>query len=271
VAALGDECELIAITTSGDRDAQPGDKSRFVKEIDEALLRGEIDVAVHSAKDVPGELEEGLMIAAVPVAEDARDCLVGAAGIEDLEPGARVGSSSLRRQSQLLASRDDIEVVPLRGNVDTRLRKVADGDYDAIVLATAGLRRLGRNQEVGTVLERERFVPAAGQGLLALETRADDEPARSVLTSVDDGASHARLLAERAAVTALGATCYTPVGVNASIEGETIELLGYAGTVDGRDWVTDRHVAPVDDPAGAGDQLAQRMLAAGAGEILSRT
>jgi hydroxymethylbilane synthase len=264
------EPELVTITTSGDRGAGgPGDKSRFVKEIEEALLAGEIDVAVHSAKDVPGQLPSGLEIAAVPPGEDARDALVGAQSIEALPAGARVGTSSLRRRSQLLALRADVEVVSLRGNVDTRLRKLSEGESDAALLALAGLRRLGRDSEAGAALDPETFVPAPGQGLLALETRSGDGT-RALLEAIADAGARGRLEAERAVVETLDTSCHTPVGAHARIAGERIEVHAYAGLPDGSEWITDRLTGSADDPAGVGAELAGRMLTAGAGELLRR-
>jgi hydroxymethylbilane synthase len=261
--------ELLPIATAGS--AQ--DKSRFVKEIDEALLRGDVDLAVHSAKDVPGELPRGLTIAAAPAAEDARDALVGKAGsLDELPEKARVGTSSLRRRSQLLAIRPDLELIELRGNVDTRLQKLADGGYDAIVLALAGLRRLDRDMEVSALLEVDGFVPAAGQGILALGTRADDAATAAIVQPLNDEATMARLRAERAVVEALDATCRTPVGVHASAGdgGETLRIDAYVGLPDGREWIRDR-VEGNGDVAELGKELAGRMLAAGAGEILRRS
>jgi hydroxymethylbilane synthase len=246
------------------------DKSRFVKEIDEALLRGEVDLAVHSAKDVPGELPRGLVIAATPAAEDARDALVGKAGsLDELPEKARVGTSSLRRRSQLLAIRPDLELIELRGNVDTRLQKLADGDYDAIVLALAGLRRLGRDTEASGVLDVDGFVPAAGQGILALAARADDAATAEIVQRINDEATMARLRAERAVVETLEATCYTPVGVHASTVDAGLRLDAYVGLPDGSEWIRDR-VEGRGDPVELGMELAERMLAAGAGEILQR-
>jgi len=266
----GIEPELVHITTSGDRpSSDPGDKSRFVKEIEEALLAGDVDVAVHSAKDLPGELPAGLHIACVPAGEDPRDALVGAGSLDALPTGARVGTSSLRRRSLLLALRADIEIVPLRGNVDTRLRKLADGECDAAVLALAGLRRLGREDAVGAPLDADTFVPAPGQGLLALEIRVGDEPLR-LLEPLADAAARARLDAERATVEGLGATCNTPVGAHALVTGGHIEVHAYAGLPDGSEWITDRLAGDTADAAGAGAELARRMLAAGAGELLAR-
>ena len=240
-----------------------------MKEIEEALLAGEIDLAVHSAKDLPGRLPEGLEIAAVPAGEDPRDALVGAASVEALAEGARVGTSSLRRRSQLLAQRTDVEVVPLRGNVDTRLRKLSDGECDAALLALAGLRRLGREREVGAALDTGAFVPAPGQGLLALEARIGGA-ARDLLAALADPVARARLDAERAVVEALDTSCNTPVGAHAHIDGERIAVHGYAGLPDGSEWITDSYAGNASDPAAAGSELARRMLSAGAGELLRR-
>lgn len=263
--------EIVPIVTSGDRatPSPPSDKSRFVKEIEEALLAGEIDVAVHSAKDVPAEVPDGLEILAVPAAEDARDALVGSDSIESLPSGARVGTSSLRRRSQLLALRPDLEMLGLRGNVDTRLRKLSDGGFDAIVLALAGLRRLGRAAEAAP-LEPELVVPAAGQGALALETRAGDENAARALAPLDDPASHTRLDCERAIVAALDTSCNTPVGAHAVLVGDNLLVRAYVGLPDGTEWITDTIEGDRSDPRSVGARLAERMLAAGAGELLER-
>jgi hydroxymethylbilane synthase len=260
--------ELVRIVTAGDRGAA-GDKLRFVKEIDDALLRGDVDIAVHSAKDLPSELAAGIVIAAVPAAEDPRDAVCGAESLDDLGPGARIGTASVRRRSQLLAIRPDLDVRPLRGNVDTRLRRLADGDQDAIVLALAGLRRLGRADAAGAILPVEEFVPAPGQGALAVTTRATG-PARATAGVLDDATSRARVEAERAAVAALDASCHTPLGVSATVDGAEIELCGYAGLPDGSDWVGDRLRMPSADPTAAGTALAQRMSAAGADDLLRR-
>ena len=239
-----------------------------MKEIEDALLAGDVDLAVHSAKDVPARLPDGLTIAAVPVGEDPRDTLVGSAEpLEALAAGTRVGTSSLRRRSQLLAINPGIEVVPLRGNVDTRLRKLAGGEYESIVLALAGLRRLERDAEAGTPLDIDRFVPAPGQGLLALETREDDAAAGTV-SALEDPASRRRLEAERAVVEELDASCYTPVGAHARLDGGQIRLNAFVGMPDGSDWITDRLSATAEDPRGAGRELARRMRAAGAEELL---
>ena len=254
--------ELVEIVTAGDRGAPGGDKSRWVAELERALLEGEVDIAVHSAKDVPGELAAGLVIASVPERADPRDVLVGAGSLDDLAQGARIGTSSLRRAAQLHAAREDLEVVAMRGNVDTRLRKLAEGEWEAIVLAVAGLERLGRAGVAGQALED--FVPAPGQGALAVEARADDAPTREALSAIDHEPSHASLRAERAFTRALGASCHTPVGALAR-DGA---LEAFAGLPDGSEWVRDRREG--DDPEALGREVAERMLAAGAGDLLRR-
>jgi hydroxymethylbilane synthase len=256
---LGD-AELVEITTSGDRMRAAGDKSRFVKEIEEALLAGEVDLAVHSAKDVPGVMPDGLEIAAVPARADARDVLVGA----PLAPGARIGTASIRRRAQLLALRDDLEVVELRGNVDTRLRRLAAGDFDAIVLAAAGLARLGRSEEHVPL----DLIPAPGQGCLALQIRSDDSSTRLRVRDLSDPVSFACLAAERDCVVALDATCDTPIGVLAvSLSGDPsrLRIRAWAGAPDGSVWMTDELEGGPD----VGRVLAERMLAAGVAEILA--
>jgi hydroxymethylbilane synthase len=263
--------EIVPVKTSGDRSGVVADdKSRFVKEIEDALLSGDVDVAVHSAKDVPGELPEGLEIAAVPAAEDPRDALVGADSLEALAPGARVGTSSLRRRSQLLAVRPDIVVTELRGNVDTRLGKLAAGDYDAIVLALAGLRRLGRDREAGGLLEQRRFVPAPGQGVLALEIRVGDDRAAAAVAPLDHEPSRLRLECERAIVTRLDASCRTPVGASSEIANGSLRAFAYAGLPDGSEWIIDGVEGQATEAPAVGRLLAERMLAAGALELLRR-
>ena len=244
---------IVTLTTSGDRGEGPDDKSRWVDRIEAALVAGEIDLAVHSAKDVPGDLAEGTAIVAVPPREDPRDVVVG--DISSRPP--RVGTASLRRAAQLIAWRDDLEVVQLRGNVDTRLRKLADGEVDAVVLAAAGLKRLGRS--VGEPLDAPVFVPAAGQGALALQARTDDGAVRAAVASVASEEALACLTAERDAVRVLGASCHTPVGIHC--DGE--RTRGFVGAVDGSGWLLDE----VEGLDGAG--LAERMLRSGARELLA--
>ena len=263
--------ELVEVVTSGDRAAPPGDKSRWVKELEQALLGGDVDVAVHSAKDVPGELPDGLEIVAVPPRADARDALCGAAALEELRSGARVGTSSLRRRSQLLAAREDLDVADMRGNVDTRLAKLAAGDYVAIVLALAGLQRLGRTGEVGAALDGEAFVPAPGQGALALEARADDENVRRALAPVNDAGDFARLRAERALTSVLGASCHTPIGAHAAIgDGQELRLRAYVGLPDGSAWLRDELGGSFEQPEALGHAVGERLLAAGARDLLDR-
>jgi hydroxymethylbilane synthase len=266
VAELLGGAELVEITTSGDKVRAAGDKSRFVKEIEEALLAGDVDLAVHSAKDVPGELPDGLEIAAVPPRADPRDVLIGAGGLESLPAGARIGTASIRRRSQLLAQRDDLEIVELRGNVDTRLRKLEEDDYDAIVLAAAGLDRLGVPRAEGvTPLSLGDMTPAPGQGCLALEIRADDAATRAVVARISDPIAFACLAAERDCVIALDATCDTPIGVLAECDDpQRIRIRAYAGAPDGSVWIRDELEAGLD----AGRRIAERMLAAGAAQIL---
>lgn len=262
--------ELVEVTTAGDRGERGGDKSRWVDGLERALLDGSVDVAVHSAKDVPGELADGLVIAAVPERADARDALVGAASLDALAEGARVGTSSLRRAAQLQAAREDLEVVAMRGNVDTRLRRLGEGEWDAIVLALAGLERLGRGGEAGGALDPRRFVPAPGQGALALEARAGDEPVAAAVAPLDDPISHARLRAERALTRALGATCRTPVGAHAEPTDGGLALTAFVGLPDGSEWIRDRLDGPADDPEALGRAVAERLRAAGASDMLQR-
>lgn len=248
----------------------PSDKSRFVKEIEEALLAGDADLAVHSAKDVPGELPDGLAIVGVPARADPRDALCGAASLEALGSDARVGTSSLRRRAQLLAARDDLEVVDLRGNVDTRLRRLEDGDFDGIVLARAGLRRLGRSD--GSPIPTALMTPAPGQGCLALEARADDERAARVAAAITDNPALLELTAERAVTATLGSDCRTPVGARAELTGGDAARLcveTFVGMADGSAWVRDRLVADASDPRAAGDEAARRLLAAGSADLLA--
>lgn len=253
--------EIVEIKTTGDRGAGLGDKSRWVKEIEEALLDGRADLAVHSAKDVPGELPDGLSIVGVPERADARDAVCGAAGVAAIPEGAVVGTSSLRRRSQLLALRPDLTVEDMRGNVDTRLRKLAAGEVDVLVLAAAGLERLDRRREGGGALRGEVFVPAAGQGVIAVQAR-EGSSAAEIAAAVGHGRTMACLEAERAAVRELAATCHTPVGVHAS----GVTIRGFAGLPDGSEWIVDE--IPFEGGEEAGEELARRMLAAGAGELL---
>jgi hydroxymethylbilane synthase len=254
---LGTEYELVKIEAAG----PVGDKSRWVSELERALLADEVDVAVHSAKDVPAELAPGLELVAIPSREDPRDAICGAPSLSELGPGARVGTSSLRRAAQIRAAREDLEVVEVRGNVDTRLRKLAEGQCDALVLAAAGLARLGRLDAVDGILDA--FVPAAGQGALALEAPPD----RLSLDGLIDADATACVRAERELTRALGASCNTPVGAFARVVGGgVLELTAWVGRPDGSAWVRDVLRGPASEVGGA---VAERLLAAGAGELLS--
>ena len=286
---LPGEVELVPITTSGDQRAggapQLIDKSRFVKEIEEALLAGSIDLAVHSAKDVPAELPDGLAIVGVPKRADARDALCGANSVADLPQGAVVGTASLRRRALLLALRPDLDVRDLRGNVDTRLRRLADGDYDAIVLAQAGLDRLGRGEE-GTPLDpggldggaagctpgtaAAGFVPAAGQGCLVLEGRPDHPEVAEAAASLTDRDALTCLTAERALVQALDATCHTPIGAHAVADGDELRMAAFVGLPDGSRWIRDELAGDPGEPAVLGAAIGERMRAAGAAELLAQ-
>jgi hydroxymethylbilane synthase len=261
---LDGETELVTVTTAGDRGEDVSDKSRWVSALERAILEDRVDLAVHSAKDVPAELAEGLELVAVPERADARDAICGAPSLDALAAGARVGTSSLRRAAQLRAARPDIEVVAVRGNVDTRLRKLADGEYDALVLALAGLERLGR--EADGVLDE--LVPAAGQGALALEARVGgtDWP----LEALVDPDATACVHAERELTRELEATCNTPVGayartIDRAQPGGGLELTAWVGRPDGSAWIKD-HLR--GGPDGLGREVAQRLLAVGAGELL---
>ncbi len=289
-----DPVEIVPIVTRGDRESAavddvageltgdgpageppPGeDKSRWVSELERALLSGEIDAAVHSAKDVPGELAEGLVLAAAPPRAAAEDVLCGALGdgetdaFDALPAGARVGTSSIRRIAQLRAAREDLELVALRGNVDTRLRRLGEGHFDAIVLALAGLQRLGRSSEAGAVLDPARFVPAPGQGALALEVRAEDESTRAALGEIGDAGTLACLLAERALALELGASCDTPLGALATLHGGELHLRTWVGLPDGSAWIADELVGVPAEPRALAGALAGRLRAVGAGEML---
>src|SRR5215212_5823519 len=268
-SVLGDEVELVEVRTSGDARRAVGDKSRWVKEIEEALLDGRADLAVHSAKDVPGVLPDGLAIVGVPERADPRDAVCGAASLDALPEGAVVGTSALRRRAQLLAARPDLDVRDLRGNVDTRLRRLADGDFDAVVLAAAGLARLGR-ADAGAPAGADVLTPAPGQGCLALEARDDDERVRDLAGAITNRAALTAFTAERALVDALDATCDTPVGAFAELldGGDGLRVSAFAGLPDGSTWVRDAVEGEAADPAALGSEVAGRMLAAGAGDVL---
>ena len=273
---LGHECRIQVIKTTGDKitdvalarvGSQTGTKGLFTKEIEEALLAGEIDIAVHSLKDMPTELPEGLTLAAIPEREDPRDALVGRA-LENLAAGARVGTGSLRRAAQLRARRPDLKIEDIRGNVDTRLRKLDEGQYDAIVLASAGLRRLGWENRITEVFNPGILCPAVGQGALAVETRDDNGPAFEIARQLEHPESRARVTAERAVLAALGGGCQTPLGSHAWVDAGLLAVIGVIVSPDGTQAIHQRHLGAAADPVGAGQALARQLLEAGGKEIL---
>ncbi len=279
VAKLIGGAEVVPIKTSdqpetGRADARPrthSDKARFVMEIEQALLAGEVDLGVHSAKDLPTDLPDGLEIAGVPERADPRDAYLGRVNsLGDAPLGQRIGTSSLRRRAQLLAQRPDLEVVALHGNVDTRLARLETGDFDALVLAMAGLMRLGRAEEAMPV-EFDELIPAPGQGAIAIESRHSDNRGTTAAESITDRGSLGRLSAERSLVAALDASCNTPLGAIATLErGGRMRLRAFCGLPDGSEWLRDELEEDASDPEGLGVALAQRMKTAGAADILKR-
>lgn len=274
VARLLGGAEVVILRTSGDDPAADGpvalaaDKSRWVDTIEQALLAGEIDLAVHSAKDVPGELAPGLALLGAPPRAPAQDALCGADALSQLPQGARVGTGSLRRAAQLLAARPDLELCALKGNVDTRLAKLGEGEYDAIVLAHAGLARLGRESEIGALLDPDVFVPSPGQGALALEGRAEDAAAAQAARSITDRPTLACLLAERELARALAASCNTPLGACCRpAPGGALRMRAWVGLPDGSAWIADELEG--DRPRELAGALTQRMRSAGAAEMLA--
>lgn len=266
VAARLGGAEVVTVSST---DGEPGDKERFVRGVERALLDGEVDLGVHSAKDLPSDRPDAIRLVGVVGREEPADAYLGAGpSIGELAAGSRVGTASLRRRSQLLALRPDLELAELHGNVDTRLRKLAEGEYDGIVLAVAGLRRLGREAEIGFRFGLEELTPAGGQGSLALEARRGDSRAAAEAARISSHDALVELTAERAALAGLEASCHTPVGVCARLGDGGLEMLGYAGRPDGSDWVRDRLSGDPEQPAALGEALAKRMLTAGAREIL---
>jgi hydroxymethylbilane synthase len=266
---------LRRIQTSGDKIldvplAKVGGKGLFVKEIEEALLSGEIDLAVHSMKDVPTELPEGLDLLCVPFREDPRDALISRDGrmFKELPHGAKVGTSSLRRQSQLLQARPDLSISMLRGNLDTRLKKLREGQFDAIVLAAAGLRRLGWEREITEYLAPEISLPAIGQGALGIEGRGDDLFLRSLLSGLEHAPTRTMVLAERALLHRLQGGCQVPIAAHATLNGSDVTLEGLVASVDGKEIIRDTVRGTVADPESMGIELAERLLARGGDKIL---
>jgi len=271
----GTTVSIVPMRTEGDRrlDAHLGaigGKGLFVREIEEALLVGMIDVAVHSLKDLPAELPAGICLAAYPEREDARDVLVAreGGGLEDLPTGAAIGTSSPRRGAITRSLRPDLVVVPVRGNVDTRLRKLAAGECDAVILAAAGLRRLGLSPPHARPLDPEVFVPAVGQGILGIEARRDDARTLAVVDRLDDRGTRCRAIAERACLARLGASCATPLAAHAALGEAGLSLTALVASEDGRRVLRARAVGPADAAERLGREVAESLLAEGAASIV---
>jgi hydroxymethylbilane synthase len=271
-AAAGVEAEIVIIKTAGDKLqhiplTQIGGKGIFIKELEEALLEETIDLAVHSVKDVPTDVPSRLMFPAVCRRDDVRDCLVGST-LANLRQGARVGTGSLRRQAQLLHLRPDLDFRDLRGNVDTRLRKVESGEYEAIVLSKAGLDRLGLSQRISEILSPEICMPAVGQGAIAVECRLKDAEAGDILAHLDDAETRTAIIAERALLSALQGGCQVPLGAWARIERGELVLEACVCSADGVQYVKQRATAPLDQAAQLGEHMARLLAEAGAQSIL---
>jgi hydroxymethylbilane synthase len=271
---LGHEVTIQVITTTGDRLLDRrleavGGKGAFLKEIEEALQGGAVDLAVHSLKDVPVALPDGLGLYAILERADPRDALLSAGPrLDELPPGARVGTTSLRRQSQARALRPDVTLTDLRGNVETRIRKLREGQYDAILLALAGLLRLGRQDEATEVLDPERFLPAPGQGAIALECRADDAQVRAAVAPLDHAPTTGAVTAERAFLAALGGGCNVPLGAYARWVPEGLRLGAFVARADGSVLVRGERTGA--EPEAVGRALAEELLSRGARELLPK-
>jgi hydroxymethylbilane synthase len=271
-----DAVAIVPIKTSGDRIqdrtlAEAGGKGLFTKEIEEALLAGSIDVAVHSMKDMPTWLPDGLTIDCLLPREDPRDVLIGTVGrIADLPAGAIVGTSSLRRQAQVLARRPDLRIVNLRGNVETRLRKIAAGEADATLLALAGLRRLGMEHRASAVLSTEEMLPAAAQGAIGVERRKDDQRAQALLAALHDPDTGTAVAAERATLARLDGSCRTPIAALAVFEGvATLRLDALIATPDGRRVLRARRTGAASDAAALGDDAGRELRRNGGPEFFA--
>jgi len=269
--------EVVVIRTRGDRDrrtplSQMGGRGAFVAELEQALLRGEIDIAVHSLKDLPSRPAPGLTVAAVPVRDDPRDCLVSRDGrrLESLPAGARVGTGSPRRAAQLRALRPDLEVVEIRGNVDTRVRKALEGEMEAVVLALAGLSRLGMADRVAQVFAPEEMLPAPGQGAIALETREDDAAAVALCAAADHPGARACVAAERAFEARFGGGCNAVVAALAVAEDDGLWLRGLAAAPSADAFFRGEARGPLERAEALGEALAEELLRRGAGALQPR-
>jgi hydroxymethylbilane synthase len=273
LAERGEETRIEIIKTTGDKItdvplAKVGTKGLFTKEIEEALLDGRIDLAVHSLKDLPTEIPAGLTIAAIPEREDPRDALVGVT-LKNLTAGAKVGTSSLRRAAQLRVMRKDLRIESVRGNLDTRVRKLDEGQYEAIVLASAGLTRLGWAHRIAEILPPEVMCPAVGQGALAVETRVEG-PARDVCARLDHAMTRATVTAERAVLASLGGGCQVPIGAHAQVSGGMVQLIGVVISPDGEHAVRKSDQGAVAEAENVGRRVGAALLAEGAREILEQ-
>ena len=269
---FGVESRIEVIHTTGDKItdvalSKVGTKGLFTKEIEEALLSGAIDLAVHSLKDMPTELPDGLTLAAIPEREDPRDAMVGRS-LGSLALKAKIGTSSLRRAAQLRAKRPDLEIENIRGNVDTRLRKLDEGQYDAIVLASAGLRRLGWENRITELLDPDVMCPAVGQGALAVETRADGGEAEELTKRLEHRESRVAVTAERAVLRALGGGCQVPIGAYATVQDEVLQLGAIIVSPDGTDIIRKRASGASRDAEIIGRALGEELLAQGGRQIL---
>jgi len=272
----GIEIELVKIVTEGDRIldrplAEIGGKGLFLKELERAMLDGEADLAVHSMKDVPASMAGGLVLDAVLPRANPYDALVSRDGrlLAELPAGSRIGTSSLRRKSQLLALRPDLDVADLRGNVDTRLRKLDEGQYDAIILACAGLQRLGLGERITETLQPPDWLPASTQGIIGLQCRHDDATTRSLIKPLADAETMVIASAERAVARVLEATCQVPLAVHAVLEGGKVNLRSVVSTIDGQKSIRAAGEAPAADAVALGERLAADLLANGAGKIIA--
>jgi hydroxymethylbilane synthase len=269
--------QLVVIKTKGDKItdvplAKVGGKGLFVKEIEEALLDERIDIAVHSMKDMPSEIPDGLHIGAVPQRENPLDAFVSNrhTSIDDLPQGARLGTGSLRRAAQLLHYRPDLKIAPLRGNLDTRLRKLDETDLDAVVLACAGLKRLGMAERITAPIDPQIMLPAVGQGALCLECRADDKEIGPIVSGMDHKESHIAVLAERAFSQRLEGGCQVPIAAYATMTDDRLQVKAMVAELDGRVMLKERAEGSCHQAAALGLQLAENLLAQGAGPILER-
>lgn len=267
--------KIKTITTSGDKIldsplAQIGDKGLFVKEIENELLSGDIDIAVHSCKDMPTVLPAGLVLAAYGLREDPRDAFIGKArSLDEIPQGAKIGTGSLRRRSQLLALRPDLEIVDIRGNVSTRIEKIQKLGLSGTILAAAGVKRLQRESEIGFYFSQEQMIPAVGQGVIVIEAREDDRVIRELVEHENHPESASAALAERALMRQLQGGCQVPIGGHATVRGETLTLHAFLGSQDGKRFIRDSIEGQRKEAVQLGEKLANRMYAAGGDDILA--